>query len=320
MLLVGALFVVGLAVFFFGRVLQWWRKKFRGYSLKGKVCLVTGAGRGLGREIAALLVQRAAQSGLQGLALWDIRKSDVEEVANELNALLGKDVELRIIAVGCDVSCPESVGRAIEETRRQLRQINVVINNAGIVTGRPFLQLTGEQMQRTMAVNSQGHWWLLKETLPQMIEANDGQVVTVASVMADMPACALSDYCSSKAAAAAFHNVLRLELRKAKATGVRTTLVCPYAITTGMFSGIHTALQQLVPHLKPQDVARAIVDAIANGEPLVYLPRFLGWAIPLLRLLPTELQDPLTEFAGGAHGMDSFQGRGLDFAMAKENK
>lgn len=127
-----------------------------------------------------------------------------------------------------------------EDVLAQLGAVDIVINNAGVVNGRMFLDAEDEHLERTMKVNIMAHMWMLKAYLPAMLARNSGYIVTVASTMGYAPAVGLSDYCASKHAAVGFHESIRLELRRLN-SAVRTLLVCPYATSTGMFEGIQVS-------------------------------------------------------------------------------
>ena len=109
-----------------------------------------------------------------------------------------------------------------------------------------------------------------------MVENNHGYIVSISSVASFVGAPKMTDYCSSKAAAFAFAESLREELKKDSKTGVVVTAVCPWHIDTGMFDGFKTKLHWLVPALKPKDVAVAIINAMADKEFWVILPRCLS--------------------------------------------
>ena len=196
-----------------------------------------------------------------------------------------------------------------------------------MLAGKRVLALTERDARRSFEVNALAHVWTLQALLPRML-ADDGggaHVVTVASAMAMLPGVALADYCASKAAAAALHECLRLELavdapRGGGGGGVATTLVCTGPVATGMFAGILERpryLRALAHHVlgwrRADDVAAALVDAIRWRPRAVYLPRFAGWAPHALRLLlPALLFDAVVGAAGGWHGMDTFRGNRRD--------
>ena len=154
--------------------------------------------------------------------------------------------------------------------------VEILINNAGVVSGKSLDNLSERDVLRTMGVNTIAHFWTLKIFLPEMKKRNKGHVVTIASTCGIFSAASLSDYCASKFAVIGLHDCVRLELRKEKKFGVKMTLVCPNTTNTGMFDGIKQGFQWIFPILSPQYVARSVVDAICNNEvPFPSPPSFI---------------------------------------------
>jgi all-trans-retinol dehydrogenase (NAD+) len=141
-----------------------------------------------------------------------------------------------------------------------------------------------------------------------MIERGSGHVVTVASAAGLIGVPKQTDYGASKHAAVGFDESLRMELRRT-APGVMTTVVCPSYIDTGMFSGVTTRFPLLLPILKEEKVANAIVRAIQMNRRQVMMP-FMVRTMPLMRLLPVPAFDWVADFLGIARAMDEFVGRG----------
>ena len=131
--------------------------------------------------------------------------------------------------------------------------------------------------------------------------------VTIASAAGVIGVAKLTDYCASKWGAVGFDESLRMELQRS-ATGVKTTLVCPYYIDTGMFEGVKTRFSFLLPILKEDYVAERIVKAVRRGRRRLMMPR-LVYTVPLLRVLPTFLFDAVARFFGISASMDEFTGR-----------
>ena len=118
----------------------------------------------------------------------------------------------------------------------------------------------------------------------------------------------LSDYAASKWAAVGFDESLRAELRTI-APGVRTTVVCPFYIDTGMFRGVKSRFPLLLPILREDVVARRVIDAIRRDRPRLCMPP-LVYLVPSMRLLPVRAIDWLARFLGVNASMDEFKGRG----------
>lgn len=137
-------------------------------------------------------------------------------------------------------------------------QVTILINNAGIVSGKPLLDTPDHLIQRTFDVNIISHFWvslrlpqfitkpdislkMTKAFLPDMIAASHGHIVTIASMAGLVGMTKLVDYCASKYAAVGFDEALRLELESNGHYNVNMTSVCPYFIkSTGMFDGVQT--------------------------------------------------------------------------------
>ena len=135
-----------------------------------------------------------------------------------------------------------------EKVREEVGKVDILINNAGVVSGRPFLECTDNQLRRTMEVNALAHFWTVKAFLPDMISSNKGHIVTVASAGGIVGSAGLVDYSASKFAAFGFDEALRSELKKQR-LNIQTTVVCPYFIKGEMFAGVKTRFSFLLPIL-----------------------------------------------------------------------
>lgn len=268
-------------------------------SVKGENVLITGAGSGLGRLLA---VQFAAQGA--NLVLWDVQQEE-----NQKTAAQCRGFGVQVLAQRVDVGSNASVYAAAELAKKEIGFISIVVNNAGIVSGRKFMDCSDEQIQRTMNVNTLAHFWIAKAFLPEMIARNHGHVVSIASSAGLVGVSGLADYCASKFGAVGFMEAIRMELGKTNKTGVKTTIVCPYFINTGMFDGVKTRFNFLLPILEPDYVVSKIMRAIRTDSKLLALPRFI-YLVPLLKLLGPSAQDVLAAFLGVSSSMDAFKGRG----------
>jgi all-trans-retinol dehydrogenase (NAD+) len=140
-----------------------------------------------------------------------------------------------------------------------------------------------------------------------MVEKNEGHFVTIASAAGLIGVPGLTDYASSKWAAVGFDESLRSELRRS-APGVRTTVVCPYFVDTGMFEGVHSRFSFLLPILAEARVAERVLRAVERDRPRLWLPP-LVYSIPLLRLAPVSWFDFVADLLGIHSAMDRFVGR-----------
>jgi all-trans-retinol dehydrogenase (NAD+) len=260
--------------------------------------LITGGASGIGRQMA---LQLAREGG--NIVLWDIAELRLKKTLDDLRAATGREARGYV----CDISKREEVYRVADKVREEAGPIGVLINNAGVVSGRSFLDLPDEKIEATFRVNILGMFWVTKAFLPYMVERNEGHVVNIASSAGFVGVPKLTDYCATKWAAVGFDESLRNELRRS-APGVKTTIVCPFYIDTGMFDGAKTRFPLLFPILKEVDVADGVVKAIKSNHPRVMMPKMV-YLVPPLRLLPLRVFDGLADLLGVSESMDDFIGR-----------
>ena len=185
--------------------------------------------------------------------------------------------------------------------------MDILINNAGIVSGADLLAVPDAKIEATFAINVLALFWTCNAFLPSMIERNRGHVVTIASASGLVGVAHLAAYSASKWAAIGFDESLRAELR-VSAPGVVTTVVCPYYIDTGMFRGVRSRFPFLLPILKEGEVVRRVVRAIETDRRRLIMP-WLCHFVPLIRVLPVGLFDGITDFLGVNTSMKGFVGR-----------
>ncbi|HSV95931.1 MAG TPA: SDR family oxidoreductase [Spirochaetota bacterium] len=268
-------------------------------SLINKNIIITGAGSGIGRLMA---LRFAAESS--NLALVDINAAALKALKDDIGK---KGLKISVNTYTCDISDRTAVSRTVAGIMRDFTQVDVLINNAGMVIGKAFLDLSLEEFHRTMDVNFWGHLYFTKAVLPGMTARNSGNIVNVASSSGLLGMPLLSDYAASKFAEVGFSEALRRELKKFGHGGVKITCVCPYIIDTGMFRGFKPML--LSPFVKPDRAAARIVRAVKKDHPYVMLPAHSIRGMMFLKLLPTAFFDWMLKMSGGDSAMDVFTGR-----------
>lgn len=262
-------------------------------SLNGSRLLVTGGASGLGRQLA---LQSAAKGA--HVIIWDLNKAEAEKVVSEI-AKAGGSAESHQI----DITDRD----AVMELAVKVGVVDVLVNNAGVVSGDWFLDLDPVAIERTYRVNVLALYWVTAAFLPAMIQNNSGCVATISSASGLLGVAKLTDYAASKFAAFGMMESLRSELRMKKSS-VNTLTVCPHYIGTGMFDGVRTKFPLLLPILEEAKVAAKILRSIEKGKAMLVLPKFVH-VIPIVRALPIRVFDRITDFFGVNHTMDDFRGR-----------
>jgi all-trans-retinol dehydrogenase (NAD+) len=259
--------------------------------------LITGGAGGIGRLLALGAAGRGAR-----ITLLDRDRAALRTTVAELERA-GAD------AAGLPVDLCDRPGlqAVLARVLAGRGPVDILVNNAGVVTGKPLLECSDAAIERTFQVNALALFWTVRALLPAMLARGSGHVVTIASAAGLGGVSRLTDYCSSKFAAVGFDESLRLECR-CLGLPVRTTVVCPWYIDTGMFRGARTACPGLLPILKPGYVAGRILDAVAGNRRRLILPRFV-MAVLVARLLPPTLFDRLMQVFGVDRSMDEFRGR-----------
>jgi all-trans-retinol dehydrogenase (NAD+) len=268
-------------------------------DIAGRHALVTGGASGIGRAMARKLAARGAT-----VSIWDINPTALDAVIAELRAVPGCPGAHGFV---CNVADRAQVYARAAETTAAAGPVDILINNAGIVSGKDFLELPDEKIEATFDINVLSLFWTGKAFLPSMIARNSGHIVTIASASGLIGVARLADYSASKWAAIGFDESLRAELRKV-APAVMTTVICPYYINTGMFRGVRSRFPVLLPILEEDDVAQRVVHAIQTSRRRLIMP-WLVHLLPVIRFLPVGLFDRVANFLGVNTSMDEFVGR-----------
>uniref|UniRef100_A0ACB8E9F8 Uncharacterized protein n=1 Tax=Sphaerodactylus townsendi TaxID=933632 RepID=A0ACB8E9F8_9SAUR len=188
----------------------------------GEIVLITGAGHGLGRATAYEFAKHRSI-----VVLWDINKAGIEETAAECGRL-GATAYPFVV----DCSKKEEIYCAAEKVKRQIGDVSILMNNAGVITTTDLLSTEDHDIEKIFEVNILAHYWTSKAFLPAMMENSHGHIITVASAVGHIVAPFIVPYCSSKFAAVGLHRALTMELSALKKNGVQTSCVCPMFINS----------------------------------------------------------------------------------------
>ncbi len=263
-------------------------------SFTNKNVLLTGAATGIGRLMALMMAEEKAN-----LALIDVNMQKLEETRKECVA---KGSVAR--AYKCDISSKTDIEAMVKKATKDFGHVDILINNAGIVSGKFIHEYDYDDIQRTMTVNYVGGAYLTRLILPDMMKRNDGHIAFVASAMGLTGVPRMGAYVASKHAIVGYVDTMRMELNKYGCKGVKTLCVCPSGIDTGMFPGYKAPL--LSPILKPEEVARRTLKSIKSEWTYLKLP-FIVKLIPSMKLFPARVQDIMARATGLLGSMDHFK-------------
>jgi meso-butanediol dehydrogenase/(S,S)-butanediol dehydrogenase/diacetyl reductase len=199
------------------------------YELDGKVAVITGAARGIGRGIAL----RLAREGCE-IAILDL--DDAETVTREATKS-----GHRAIALRTDVTRRDDVKASMEQAARELGRIDILVNNAGVLQITPVLEITDEEWDRHMAVNAKAVLLCSQAAARQMIaQGGGGRIITIVSSSGRIPSRALiASYVASKHAAMGLVQQMGLELAR---HGILMNAVFPGSVDTTMLEYIHRTM------------------------------------------------------------------------------
>jgi citronellol/citronellal dehydrogenase len=243
-------------------------------TLEGKVAVVTGASRGLGKAMAIELARAGASVAVAARTVSPGNASlpgTIHETVDEIRRLGG-----RAIAVQCDVTREEDIARLVEQVNSQFGPIDILINNAGINTPESFLKIPRKKWDLVMTVNLESVFLCCKAVLPQMVERKTGNIINVSSVLASRIQYSIA-YGTTKAAIERFTLGLAKEMKK---YGVSVNALCPdFTVTeavTVFLSGVDTTTWQrpemwgkyaaLVADMDAQSLTGRILDEAALRE------------------------------------------------------
>ena len=225
-------------------------------ELKDTVAIITGAARGIGRGIAQSLAREGAHVVIADLP-------PLQEEMERTGALVEGE-GAQALLVHCDVRESSQVSALAQAALDRFGRIDVLVNNAGVISVAPVASMSEEEWDRVLAVNLKGTFLCSKAVVPHMVERRAGRIVNISSVAGKRGQPGLAHYCASKFAVIGLTQTLALELASSNVT---VNAVCPGEVDSAMWR------EQLLPALA----------AARGGTPEEAWERFTRERVPLGR-------------------------------------
>lgn len=227
--------------------------------LKDKNIIVTGATRGIGKEIAITLAQNGANIAIN----YRNYNDEIEQLINSV-----KEFGVEVIAVKCDVSKAEEVDNFISEVKNHFSSIDVLVNNAGITKDGLLLRMKEEDFNSVLDVNLKGTFNTTKSISPIMIKQRHGKIINISSVVGIVGNAGQCNYAASKAGVIGFSKSVARELAS---RNINVNIVAPGYIDTDMTKGLSDKVKdeilKSIPMKKmgdPKEVANLVLFLSSN--------------------------------------------------------
>jgi acetoacetyl-CoA reductase len=230
-------------------------------DLKGKVALVTGASRGIGRHIALQLAQRGADVAIN----YRSRQHEGDEVAKEIEA-----TGVRALAFQADLSKMPEARSLVRQVQDQWGRIDILVNNAGITKDKSMKKLTDDDWNDVLDTNLGSVYATCSEVLKIMMEQKYGRIINITSFVGQAGNFGQANYAASKGGIIAFTKTLALEMAKYNIT---VNAIAPGFTETEMLAQVPENIrEQIIARVpmgrfgKPEEIARAVVFLAAEGD------------------------------------------------------
>lgn len=218
-------------------------------DLRGKRAIVTGATKGIGRQIAFSLAEEGVSLGLIART-----KVELEALAKEL-----EKYDIQVAMETADIANKQEVEVAVRSLYEMLGSFHILINNAGVAQFGKFLEMPREEWEHVVKVNLFGAYYMTRSVYPYMVEQKRGDIINIASTAGEKGAATTSAQTASKAALIGFTESLAMEARE---HNIRVMTVIPSTVVTESTIAKGLVDQNNQERLRAEDVATYIIVAL----------------------------------------------------------
>ncbi|MFR4351334.1 MAG: 3-oxoacyl-[acyl-carrier-protein] reductase [Roseburia sp.] len=222
-------------------------------ALENKVALVTGASRGIGKEIAKEL----AAEGAFVIVNYNGSKERAEAVVAEINAAASNPAQSRAVACGCDVSNFAACGTMIEQIIEEYGHLDILVNNAGITRDGLLMKMSEEDFDAVLATNLKGAFNTIRHASRHFLKQRSGKIVNISSVSGVMGNAGQANYSASKAGIIGLTKSVARELAS---RGITCNAVAPGFIETEMTDAMPETAKEAVKSQIPLKRIGAVAD------------------------------------------------------------
>jgi 3-oxoacyl-[acyl-carrier protein] reductase len=220
-------------------------------NLKGKTAIITGAGRGIGKDISQMLAAEGCK-----VVIVSRTESELKSVESEIRQSGGC-----VLSIKADISKKDDIHKIVGMTMDQFGTIDVLVNNAGILYDTPFFDITEQEWDKTMDVNLKGAFLLSQAVMKIMVDRKSGHIINMSSTQVSGVSASLAAYGISKHGIVGLSQALRDEGKK---SGIKVSTVYPGMTDTKMIERYRTTDDP--KWMLPEDIAYCVLFLLKQSE------------------------------------------------------
>ncbi|XP_020289502.1 epidermal retinol dehydrogenase 2-like [Pseudomyrmex gracilis] len=264
-------------------------------NVANEIVLITGTGHGIGKELAIQYARLGAR-----VVCLDVNQETNKNTVEEIKLTVKNLKENAVYAYHCDISNRDNVFEVAKKVRTDVGDVTILINNAGIMPCRAFLDHTTDQIRQIFDINVLSHFWMLQAYLPNMIKNNHGHVVALSSIAGLSGVPYLVPYCSAKYAVRGLMNTINEELRiqTENKSLIKFTTIFPYMVNTGLCKKpkVNERLSWVMNIKQPADIAAEIIAAQRQDVFEKSIPFYWLSIAAILNCLPVKTTNYMKDF------------------------